>query len=809
MITNLIGKYKGLRGLLRFIICVSLFHLIQIETSVAQDTCVVSGRLVDSVTLKPLGNVLITLLQNSKTIQQTSTNEHGTFRFSKMNPGNYDVKVEGVYYQSKEVPVTLPSATGIRDLGDILISVIDNNLKEVTIVAQNLVSRSVDRLTYSVEKDPQSSTSSVLNIMSKVPLLSVDPNGNIKFQGESNYRILIDNKPSALLVNNPGEVLRNMSASTIKSIEVITSPSGKYLIEGVSGVINIITKKRIENGYEGTIFSQYKAPAGGIGTGLSQTLKQGKFVITGYTSYSESDIPFTSTALSRQNNSLDNVHLQQNGEKRTATKTDIISTDLSYDIDSLNLLTFHLARYARRSHNESNFLTVIKDSDRILQQYNTENQNRDRLKDIELSLNYQMQFPKDKSKVLTISYLYIKSDADLDISNSFSNTINITDGSYKQSNSFTQSEHSFQADLDHSYKRLKINSGVKGVLRLGDSKNLLPIGNSDFNDYLNNQYLFFAYNSYKIALKDWEFLGGYRLEFVRSKNVFGDSQPASLKDYVYLLPNLTANYKINNYHALNLSFNQNVQRPNISYLNPFIDKSNPNLEIAGNPDLNPVKTNRFNLQYSRFKKSTLVVSLSYSFTNNQIQQIYSITDTSNISRLTYDNVSKMKNLGLNLSYNLNLSKKINLNVSGNGIYTRLTGMANSSSLIVKQSGVVGEVSAGVNYSLKDNFQVNSRFSYTSPRIFLQGRTTSYPILILGGSKQLFDKRLSLGISVTNPFTKYQYIDNIFSGTDFQQESRTQVYNRSFSIQAAFKFGKIKGNIRTNSKGIDNNDTIKK
>lgn len=809
MITHLSDKYKRLPGLLRFLICISLLHLIQTETSIAQDTCAVSGRLVDSVTLEPLENVLITLWQNSKSIRTTSTNEHGIFSFSKLSPGNYAVNVEGLFHQPKKLPITLSKTIERRDLGAIKISVKDNNLKEVAIIAQNLVSRSVDRLTYSVEKDPQSSTSSVFNIISKVPLLSVDPNGNIKFQGESNYRILIDGKPSVLLANSASEVLRNMSASTIKNIEVITSPSGKYLIEGVSGVINIITKKRIENGYEGTMFLQYKTPAGGIGAGLSQTLKLGKFVVTGYASYSEIDIPFTSTAISRQSNSQGNIHLQQNGEKHTATKTDIISTDLSYDIDSLNLLTFHLARYNQRSRNEANFLTVINGSDSILQQYNTENQNRNKLQDFELSLNYQKQFPKDKSKIFTLSYLFIKSDADMNISNSFSNTVNIAEGSYIQSNSSLQSEHSFQADLDHAYKKLKINSGIKGVLRLGDSKNLSSTSLSDFNDYQNNQYLFFAYNSYQIALKDWEFLGGYRLEFVRSKNQFGNSEPASLKDYAYLLPNLTANYKINNYHALNLSFNQNVQRPNISYLNPFIDRSNPNLEIAGNPDLNPVKTSRFNMQYSRFKKSTLVVSLAYAFTNNQIQQIYSVTDTSSIARLTYDNVSKIKNLSLNLSYNLSLTKKINLNVSGNGTYTRLAGMTDSSSVIVKQSGVLGEVNVGVNYNLADNFQVNGRFAYTTPAIFLQGRTTSYPILIFGGSKQLFEKRLSLGFSVMNPFTKYRYIDNIFSGTGFKQESRTQVYNRSFSIQAAYKFGKIKGSIRTNSKGIENDDTIKR
>lgn len=212
------------------------------------------------------------------------------------------------------------------------------------------------------------------------------------------------------------------------------------------------------------------------------------------------------------------------------------------------------------------------------------------------------------------------------------------------------------------------------------------------------------------------------------------------------------------------------------------------------------------MQYSRFGKSSLILSLSYSFTTNDIQQIYTNTDTVGISRLTYSNIASKNNIAFNASYNFPVNKHLNLNVSGNLLYTRLEGRLNSNT--INNSGVISDVNLGINYILNESMQINGRFAYTSPAIYLQGKNSPYPVLILGGTKQLFNKRLSLGASVVNPFSHYQYINNSYSGIDFHQQTKTQTYNRTFLIKAALRFGQIKGRIRTNNKGINNDDAIK-
>ena len=106
----------------------------------------------------------------------------------------------------------------------------------------------VDRISYDVQADPDSKALSVLDMMRKVPLLSVDGNDNIQLKGSGNYKILINGKESALVAKNPSDILKSMPATNIEKIEVITTPPAKYDAEGLSGIINIITKKECRPG---------------------------------------------------------------------------------------------------------------------------------------------------------------------------------------------------------------------------------------------------------------------------------------------------------------------------------------------------------------------------------------------------------------------------------------------------------------------------------------------------------------------------------------------------------------------------------
>ena len=140
------------------------------------------------------------------------------------------------------------------DMGKIALSEQSTELDEVQVVAQRpLVKVEIDKLTYNAKDDPESSTSNVLDLLRKVPMVTVDGEDNIQLKGSSSFKIYMNGKPSNMITNNPSQVLKSMPANSVKDVEVITDPGAKYDAEGVGGIINIITDKRMDEGYSGSV----------------------------------------------------------------------------------------------------------------------------------------------------------------------------------------------------------------------------------------------------------------------------------------------------------------------------------------------------------------------------------------------------------------------------------------------------------------------------------------------------------------------------------------------------------------------------
>jgi len=205
----------------------------------------IKGMVTDSATNQamPFVTVIVKAPGSNVPIKSSLTKDNGSFDITNVTAGKYQLAVTSLGYRAKII--NLPNAVdGVVDVKNILLSPSTGQLKEVSIVeAKPLIKQEVDRIGYDVQADPEAKAQSVLDMMRKVPMLSVDANDNIQLKGNSNYKILINGKESALMAKNPSDVLKSMPATNIEKIEVITTPPAKYDAEGLAGIINIITKK--------------------------------------------------------------------------------------------------------------------------------------------------------------------------------------------------------------------------------------------------------------------------------------------------------------------------------------------------------------------------------------------------------------------------------------------------------------------------------------------------------------------------------------------------------------------------------------
>jgi hypothetical protein len=218
----------------------------------------VSGFVRDSSTNKALEFATISLFQNdnfTQAVKSTYTKDNGKFQLSDLDSGNYTLVISYTGFSEKQLPLQIGATT--QELNIVLSSTAGTTLKGVTIVARRpLVEQSDDKVTFNVENDPSSKTQTAIDILRKTPFVSVDGEGNVQVNGQSNFRVLLNGRETAMFAQNVKEALKSFPGNVITKIEVITSPSAKYDAEGVGGIINIITKKKVV-GYNGSIFSSH------------------------------------------------------------------------------------------------------------------------------------------------------------------------------------------------------------------------------------------------------------------------------------------------------------------------------------------------------------------------------------------------------------------------------------------------------------------------------------------------------------------------------------------------------------------------
>lgn len=794
-------------------ICLLLVISLFFNKTFGQTSVSVKGEVIDSASKKPIEFITLAIKKDGTVIKTTVTSEKGLFEFSNISVGKYTLTAIAVGYNSKTLSFELSEAKNTFDAGKISISSQVNNLNEVSVSAMRpVIKQEVDRISYDIQADPESKVLTALDMMRKVPLLSLDADDNIKLKGSGNYKILINGKPSSMVARSPKDVLRSMPASSIQKIEVITTPPAKYDSEGLSGIINIITNKKIDNGYNGSLNLRHQFPVGGPGIGGFVTIKQGKFGITAYGGTGFYSSPETENVNTRVTSGSSPSELSNIGRRKFDNNYRYGGAELSFEIDTLNLITAEINPYSGYNKSTNNQIFRLS-SPAQLTAYDLLSRNRYDWNGLDMTLNYQLGFKSNKERLLTFSYKYNNGGNPQKNDLTFSNRQNYTEPNYIQENDSRSKEQTIQLDYVHPVGKLNIEGGLKGILRDNNSNfeyrqfnnatgeyQVLP---SRTNIFDNNQDVIGAYNSYSYNLTNWGFKAGVRIEETFVKADFISNASNVNTDYFNIIPSFSVNRKFKNQSNLNFGFTQRIERPGIDNLNPFVDRSVPNYESTGNPDLKAVLSNNFELTYSRFKTGSINVGLGYSFANNTIQNISIYNDADKITRTTFANIGRNKNLNTNININYPLTKNWNFSLSGNVGYVWLEGAING--VITKNDGLNGYFYMNTGYKFEKQWRANASFNYSAADVLLQGRSGEYYYMSFSGSKEIIKDKLTISAGVNNPFIKYRIYETLTEGPNFTQRYRGENYNRSFNMSLNWKFGKLKDSIKKNQRSISNDD----
>jgi len=784
--------------------------LLAAKTSYAQVKTTITGVVVDSISQKLVDYITVNLkTNNNMSVKVAVTKPDGSFTFIGVQPGKYIITMVAVGYQKKNINIDVKQNT---NLGAIIISPTSNNLKEVSIKADKpIVKQEIDRISYDLQADPESKVNSVLEMLRKVPYVSLDADDNILLKGNTSYKIFINGKPSSMMERDPKSILRSMPASTIQRIEIITIPPSKYDAEGLAGIINIITNKKVDEGYNGTLNANYRYP-NGPGLGTSFTVKEGKLGINGYGGGSIYNIPQTDNLNTRVTTGSSPTNLVQQGNNSSDSRSAYFGTEISYEIDSLKLISAQFNINGNRSTGDSYQATLLTGPFIPSQNYNLTNASNGKGNGVDASVNYQLGFKANKNQLLTFSYRYY------DYTNkSFAGLSSQTIPGYNQDNNAFFSEQTIQADYVQPLKKVNFEAGIKAIFRNNSSNfqydtlnvvtgryGLKPAFSNNFN---NTQDILAAYNTWQYGGKGWGIKVGLRMEQTITDANFLSSASTVHQNYFNVVPSVAFNMDFKDRSGINFGYTQRLQRPGINRLNPFVDRSNPNFETSGNPNLGPTVINDFQLGYHISKKAQLNIGLTYDFAKSLVLLVSNFDPATNITNSTYQNIGKATGVGTNINFNYPITQKWNFSLNANMMYFWLTGEVDG--VLQTNRFLTESISASTGYVLGNGWRATVSLNTNGRNpTGLQGSSNGWASTSYSINKEVVKNKLTFSAGMNNPFTKYRYNITETSGNDFTQNITNQVYFRSYRVSLNYSFGKLKSNIKKAKRGINNDDVAK-
>jgi len=766
----------------------------------------VFGTIIDSITGKPLefGSVMLINTANKAELFLNS-DSLGRFKFKEVQPGNYNLLAFYAGYPKTEKPVNISGTESLNmlDLGQIKMKSDLSTLKEVKVVSyRELVEQRPDGIVYNADKDGTNQGTTADELLRKVPMLTVDLDGNVQMRGSANVKVLIDGKPSTIIAASIKDALKQIPSDNIKSVEVITSPGAKYDAEGTAGVINIITKKNLIKGINGMVYTglkyNFKQEDMNGHAGFNLNYRNNNFGLSGYlgggswTDLSESQ----TTRTDFQEPAQESILKQTNTNKGSGQYYwGGISAD--YQIDTLNSVQggFNINPGNWKSQNKQ---TTIIPKDNIDYTRNTEMQ----IPTTGFSLNaaYNKKFKSNPKQTLDILALYSMNDDDNKYELSqLANQGNII--TYRENNKNIAKNKEFTTQVDYALPLKKhsqkletglkyINRNVSSDYQLFSSLNgneadlILDPNHTNELNYL--QQVAAAYGQFSTGLtKNLNAIIGLRYEYTDIQGSLRDNGEDFKNHSGNFLPSAILSWDLKNFNKLKISYNQRIERPSIDFINPYENSSDPYNISNGNPLLKPELIHNIELGYSTLLgKSSINMAAFWRRTNNAIESTTKLEDS--VSRTTFGNIAQNTTWGANVFGSTRLFDRWMINLSGNVYYKDLY----SPSLNLKNNGFEYDANVYTSFNIVEGFSIEGFGMYRGNRVILQGSSSGFYYYRLGLKKSLLKGKADLTLGAENFLTPSVKVTTNYTYQNANYQSENLWYGRGLRLAFSYRFGKM-------------------
>ncbi len=748
----------------------------------------ITAVVLDSITRKPVDYATVALIKvkDNKSVNGAITDDKGKAVLQNVAPDQYKLTLGFMGYKTKTVMVKTTPERPDLNAGTILLSPTSGNLKEVEITGQKaMIENKVDKLVYNAEADITNAGGDATDVMRKVPMLSVDINGNVQMRGSA-VRVLINGKPSGTMANSVADALKMIPAEQIKSVEVITSPSAKYDAEGSGGIINIITKKKTAEGVSGSVNASAGTRSNNGAFNLNA--KTGRLSVTTSLGLNQA-YPQKSSVVVLNNAVINGVNntTSQTGYSDWSRVGYNGSGGLDYDINAYNNISSSV-KYNHFSNGGPGLYEVITNG---VVSHNS--------RDMDMSFNnldWNVDYKKTSKKEgeeFTLSAQLSTGRNGSDFTNIFSNP-NQPDRIIKGNNTGKNNEYTVQADYTYPFsKTTTLETGMKGIFRNIISDYGQGSGqNFDYDQNVGAAYGVLAFKiTPKISAK-----AGLRAEYTKI-NAAGAGN-----DYFNLFPSVVVSKTIKGMTTIKASYNRRVQRPSLFYLNPFRNESDVFNPVQGNPNLAPELTDNMELGYSTYIKGSVInASVFYRRTQDVIESSINpiIEGGVNKNLTTYINVGTSQSYGFNVFASYNPKPKWTL--MGNfGMNTY--DVTNPADHIKTGTFLNYTAFARSAYALSGGWSTELWGVINSPRRTFQGRTDKMYFYGAAVKKEILNKKATIGLNVLNPFNRDLVINTVNTTATSNQSTNIHYPLRSFGINFSYNFGKLKF---TQKKKINNDD----